>query len=878
MITGNKRHWLLWFLFLAAPGSGFLRFDGIPFSSKLEFAVLGFSVTAICIPTLRTAINKWTHARNQLVGQWVTLVLVCTIVVKLFTFVLLPLGDGFEACYRSIYAPLASGKCEKSYEAPFLKNDMINVQGSITRMEPQIDFGSLLDDKTTTLGASVTSWKLPFANDFPRLGTPWLDRLPFTAHFGTVVNVENNSFIPIVYTGEVSVEVNGVVREGISYERQSTLFIPVATGKNIMRITYKFADLDTPEIPDLAPTIRGPWAHLFVGAPTPQNTTSLPLTLKIAGWSIDQTAQSSPKFVYLTTELGEEIAKVATFARPDVANAYQDEQFINSGFIISIPLKNPNVDEATYLLTEKLGDNPFATISVNFTSKPVPSFSYQSNNVDGKITEFDSVTISLGSGTPLKPSPLIQPSIIQYLLLLLLDSSVLLPIIALVVIGLSTLAKHRRELTHAAIGVGATSLLASYTIPAPRLFSNIPVIGRAAFTVYLLIIIFRKKQKYFIASAMIPIFILVSQAIISMNRMNNGMVNASWWNFSLWYSRGSDWFVTQGYARTIFVENSLRGGEGLFYFQPGARYFVFFQHLLFGENDVILQILVAVALLVTIVLITKNLLATVDDAPRKIAITLFCALNFSLFTHSDMILFAIFQASEYPAWIISLLIFGFVIRGEIGFKVSMILVVLCGLLPNFRPNQIFGACCLFLLVLLNVDTKPTRSIWLQKSWMFFAFGFVMSLSLFHNLYYADSFTLFSSSGGLNADFKFIDLLKITSDPLIRDLVFEKMRLALWWNTSETNTVQLTFWAFQLIWLSGVIRATTSRSKRATIWIALSLPLTYLIPLLPYRFESYWPRHIVIIQLALGLSGMYALGNLGPLQLLNKNHKDRFSNS
>jgi hypothetical protein len=181
-------------------------------------------------------------------------------------------------------------------------------------------------------------------------------------------------------------------------------------------------------------------------------------------------------------------------------------------------------------------------------------------------------------------------------------------------------------------------------------------------------------------------------------------------------------------------------------------------------------------------------------------------------------------------------------------------------------------------VQFNVDSKPTRSIWLQKLWMFFVFGFVMSLSLFHNLYYADSFTLFSASGGLNADFKFIDLLKIASDPLIRNLVFEKLRLALWWNTSETDTVQLTFWAFQFIWLLGVIRATTSRSKRATIWIALSLPLTYLIPLLPYRFESYWPRHIVIIQLALGLSGMYALGNLGPLQLLNKNHKHRLNNS
>jgi hypothetical protein len=63
---------------------------------------------------------------------------------------------------------------------------------------------------------------------------------------------------------------------------------------------------------------------------------------------------------------------------------------------------------------------------------------------------------------------------------------------------------------------------------------------------------------------------------------------------------------------------------------------------------------------------------------------------------------------------------------------------------------------------------------------------------------------------------------------------------------------------QLIWFSALIIAIVQREKRLRVWTALALPFAYLVPLLPYRFDSYYPRHIVIIQLAFVISGLYSI--------------------
>ena len=68
-----------------------------------------------------------------------------------------------------------------------------------------------------------------------------------------------------------------------------------------------------------------------------------------------------------------------------------------------------------------------------------------------------------------------------------------------------------------------------------------------------------------------------------------------------------------------------------------------------------------------------------------------------------------------------------------------------------------------------------------------------------------------------------------------------------------------------MWLLALIRAVFVRSTSLRIWVALSLPFAYLVPLLPYKYESYWPRHIVIIQLAFALSGLFVMNRLGPIR-------------
>ena len=214
--------------------------------------------------------------------RWVNTALACAILIKFFTFVLAPLGDGFEACYRSIYQPPAdSVSCEKSYEAPFINKDNVNGLNQITRMENEINFGPTGD--WVNGGASHTTWKLPFANDFPRFSVLWLDRIPFTAKFGSFIATKRDSFIPVQFVGEVNVTASSENFSLTSYSQPAVLLVPVGAGRHKFNLDYKFADLDTAEIPGEQPPIKGPWAQLFVGKPLSIKTALADLTLNLRG-------------------------------------------------------------------------------------------------------------------------------------------------------------------------------------------------------------------------------------------------------------------------------------------------------------------------------------------------------------------------------------------------------------------------------------------------------------------------------------------------------------------------------------------------------------------------------------------------------------------
>ena len=331
-----RQTWILWFTLLAIPGSGFLRFDGLPFSSKSEFAVIAISCCVLFSSEIRSRFRIALSSNHGQTKRWINTILIAAIILKFFTLVLMPLGDGFESCYRSIYAPLKEDvRCEKSFEAPFLESDRIQQMDQLTRMEPILNFGPTGD--WINGGASNTTWRLPFVNEYPRFDTQWLDRLPFTAKFGSFIEAKRDAFVPVQFVGEVSVSINESIVSASSYSQPAIILIPVSKGISKFILDFKFADLDVSEIPDQQPPIRGPWAQLFVGKPMSIKSAMSGLTLNLRGWSVVQSKTLAPNNFEVRNERGEVLAKAKPLKREDIAILFKSKIFENSGFNFSVP-------------------------------------------------------------------------------------------------------------------------------------------------------------------------------------------------------------------------------------------------------------------------------------------------------------------------------------------------------------------------------------------------------------------------------------------------------------------------------------------------------------------------------------------------------------
>ena len=340
-----RQTWILWFTLLAIPGSGFLRFDGLPFSSKIEFAVIAISSCILFSSEIRNRFRIALSSNHGQTKRWINTILFAAIVLKFLTFVMAPLGDGFESCYRSIYAPAKQEvRCEKSFEAPFLESDRVLNTDQVTRMEPILKFGPSGD--WINGGASYTTWRLPFVNEFPRFETQWLDRLPFTAKFGSFIEAKRDAFIPVQFVGEVSVSINGNIISASSYSQPAIILVPVPKGTSKFILDFKFADLDVAEIPDQPPQIRGPWAQLFVGKPMSMKSAMSGLMLNLRGWSVVQSKALAPNNFEVRNERGDVLASAKPLKREDIAILFKSKKLEYSGFDFSvrgIDSKNLNI-------------------------------------------------------------------------------------------------------------------------------------------------------------------------------------------------------------------------------------------------------------------------------------------------------------------------------------------------------------------------------------------------------------------------------------------------------------------------------------------------------------------------------------------------------
>jgi hypothetical protein len=850
------------FAVVAVPGSPYLILDGLPFTSRIE--VVSFFVTACAFavtPIRRSIIDKLSTV-NKHIQKLALTFLVLVLVAKIFTFALQPLGSGFETCYRSVYSPSPNNACEKSYEHPFYRNDEVNAIGDLTRIDKTINFGSRTETADSLLGAGYSNWNLPFANDYPRLSTPWLSRLPFTVQYGGFVDIERSGVIPIEYVGKISLTLGNHNYEGESYSQRKTALIPVTPGRTQFSLKYTFTDDDTAEIPDNPPLARGPYAHLFVGAVQQQKKSPLATAIQKRGWIADTASARKIVAIRASTAQTDELAIVNTTERTDVGQALNNPDLSQAGFVIDIPVNTSLAEHEQIELSAVFVDGtqqPFATISPGV---PGPTGIIDSPTLvieTDLLLQVDDATYTLTERQQaLSAGRMATPSTTVVVLMWLIDGIQLVLVGAALLFGLLHI---RRPLMNAA-PVLAMSVGAIAVIRFVRQFVAIDWTTIQTVMVIALVGLFhaRKRTGLLVSSLIVGGYLTIGR-MLAFLQTSMGVSPRSWWGTQLFRQRDSDWLVYQGYAREIYTSESLRGGENIFYFMPGARYLIFIEHLLFGDNDVLIALLTGTLLVALLIFVTVSFCSQIDRHRDIIAVVVPTAVVL-LFTTFEMVQFAAASAGEVPAWILLIVSTLFINIPASEKKHYFWLAASLGVAANFRPNISVALVWILVLIVFKIvrDLPEHLDAINRSAQVVLVFGGVFCLSLIHNLWYGATWVFFKPLQADVVEFPASQLASVFWDGDMRSLVVNKTLQALRWRDIGFDQPEaIASLVLQSVWLFAI--SILLRKPRANWFLLLfgMTPVLLLVSQLPFLYTSMPSRHFATVSLMFGITALAMLG-------------------
>ena len=836
---GTKFLTVLVFLFLVVPGSGQLRWDGLPLSTRLEFATLALFTIAVLNRDIRRNVRKWlsTKAWRSAVKPMIVLL----VLAKLLTFAWYPFGDGFDACYRSLYVPLENpGACEKSYEGPFLRRSDLGLSNT-SRIDRTVDFGTNMHD-----------WSLPFMNEYPRLGSLWLSRFPFTATYGAIVvnNTSVDQFLPIFSNGELEASLanNRVNQSAIPlvdrYQFSRLDFLPVPTEPSELLVKYKYTDDDTSTPPDTEPPRRGPYAQLKIGEPLSRNQILKFTKVRIRGWTIDLERDATPDAILAVNAKGTVVARAAPENRPDVANYWKRPSLTMGGFNFLVPARELTTGNISIKAIYGQREISIGMLAGNKLIMPLPPVTkvYKVGEVQTQIESwFDA---DRNDFAPLAPEGRYDMGRLFRLLTVLIDG-----ISALIFIMLAWLVARQLRwwlLIGLAFGVLAYVLFDFAWSSAPSLLGSRLLLPFAIFAS--VFVVFHRRWISAPTVVFLPAAIALAYVLVFdfLDRFFSGG-RSRWWGRLLYYWRDSDWYATRGYARQVFLSGSAHGGESVFWFQAGPRYLSLATQSLLGENDVLIGLLAASFGVFAFIYMAAEFLRRSDALPERIVAGVVLVIGLLFLSEGTIAGFGFVGSSEHPTWISLFAITGFFLsrRKESRTWLLVTLSVVLGYCVQLRPNQIGGIVALFIALLLYVDRSDRQAALGNIARMTTSFGLVTSLSLLHNLYYGESFVPFTANGGINVAFEWTNVFS-TGD---YSAVWQQVRTMMYWHSSGNWSWALAFWGSQLLWASVLaLRARQGALRRAET-LFLLIPFGYALPMLKYQMSSYYPRHLVAINLA-----------------------------
>ncbi len=330
---------------------------------------------------------------------------------------------------------------------------------------------------------------------------------------------------------------------------------------------------------------------------------------------------------------------------------------------------------------------------------------------------------------------------------------------------------------------------------------------------------------------------------------------------------GDDRLTYESFGRAIWKTASLRGGENVFFYQPGFRYFMAGMLLIFGEQNVFPTMISMVFYFASFLFLIGFLF---ERLPLRVTgIIAACIVSF-LYARSGFYNLMV-NNNEWLTWALTFIAIRILLRNihvergiefnihRLAWKHLVTVGLLFGICVFIRPNQSIGASSIIAVASFMVWLGPEdRLIKIKKILLLgLPYSLIVLLPLAHNLYYGQEFIFFSRGAVQNPTtyvFPIHLLPKIFSDACVREKLFFQLghlfvikrfiRAEMMFSTMLLFNANLLFYAMACV--IGLIR-----KQWRFVLAGFLIVASYLGVHVIYQIDSYYPRHIVIGYMMMG---------------------------
>lgn len=305
---------------------------------------------------------------------------------------------------------------------------------------------------------------------------------------------------------------------------------------------------------------------------------------------------------------------------------------------------------------------------------------------------------------------------------------------------------------------------------------------------------------------------------------------------------GSDPLKYESWSQQIIYFSSLQGGEDIFRYQPGYRYFLSLVRLVFGDSHIAISLFARYIFVILILTLFIKIKQKFENNKIFLSVNLIILYIFFSTYSSKLNLYS--SLSEWPTWLIAISIAIYIFKNNLTTRDIIYLSSLIGLCFLIRENQLPGLFVLFIIFVTKLKDK-NKSILSTVIISLFLF-----LPFYHNFYYGGQFIL--EENIFREDIFYVspsDILFNFSE--IRDKLFFQLNFLLanpfsvGVNTMAGKILPLVVNLILFQWIFVVIKLLFQKEFFSIEnFMFVILPLSLLTPHIFYQVHTYYPRHIM----------------------------------